>query len=193
MPQTFDLKASLTQKRGPLPVWGWILALVAVLFVAVWWRRNRAAGTATEAATGSQSSYLDNQAAPPVFVVPQAATPAVNVGPFNNTITVPEAPPGAGAPPPTTGLPSSVGAPGPATNLYEWADRWNRDYGRGYPTAGAAFIALFGKDENDSTALNRGYRKYIAWRAGAKGPEPYFNPNWSGRNPPLGIPPVRLR
>jgi hypothetical protein len=85
------LKGSiLWQKKGPLPVWAWLgigLLLVVVFMV---WRRNRAAGEATEAATGYEQLPGD-QTAPPVFVMPQPPNPIV-------TVTVPTAPPGTGRP-----------------------------------------------------------------------------------------------
>jgi len=86
------------QKRGPLPVWAWALLALLLLLVVVWWRRNRAASDATTAATGDQPLPGD-QTAPPVFIVPPAGAPAVNV---TVPVTVPPAPPGAGSPPPVT-------------------------------------------------------------------------------------------
>lgn len=95
------LKGSiLWQKKGPLPVWAWALIGLGVVLAISMWRRNSAASTATEAATGSDELPGD-QTAPPVFVVPQAATPAVNVTVETPPATVPTAPPGGGrdAPP----------------------------------------------------------------------------------------------
>ncbi len=93
------------EKRGPLPVWAWLLIGLALLLLVVMWRRNLN-GDANAIATGDETALPGNQAAPPIFIVPQAPTPAVQV-PINvlpspaAPATVPTAPPGAGAPPPT--------------------------------------------------------------------------------------------
>jgi hypothetical protein len=100
------LKQSIIwQRKGPLPVWAWLIVGLAVVFVVVWWRRNRAQATADETATGYVDELPGDQSAPTIFVVPSAATPAVNVtNPITvvpHPATVPTAPPGGGSPPPT--------------------------------------------------------------------------------------------
>jgi len=103
----FMKQSVIWQRKGPLPVWAWLIVGLAVVFVVVWWRRNRAAAESTEAATGYEDELPGDQSAPPIFIVPSAATPAVNV---NNPITVvpgpvvtvPTAPPAGGSPPPVT-------------------------------------------------------------------------------------------
>lgn len=89
------------QKKGPLPVWAWALILLGVVLAVSLWRSNRAGGEANEAATGYTDELPGDQTAPPVFIVPQAATPQVIVN--NVPATVPTAPPGGGreAPPGT--------------------------------------------------------------------------------------------
>jgi len=94
------LKGSIIwEKKGPLPVWAWALLVLGLVLAVTMWRRNSASATATEATTGGD--VPPNQAAPPVFIVPQGPPP-------NVTITVPGAPPGAGRPhPPLTPRPPS--------------------------------------------------------------------------------------
>lgn len=88
------LKGSIIwQKKGPLPVWAWAAIGLGVVLAVSMWRRNKAEATSTEVATGDPGTLPGNQSAGPIFVVPGAATPAVNV-------TVPTAPPGAGRPRP---------------------------------------------------------------------------------------------
>lgn len=95
--------------------------------------------------------------------------------------------PGGGDPDPDPG--GGNPDPGPASvpaqhgvNLYTWA----APYG--------GFVKLFGDNELGLGSLNPGYRKYMRWD-GPKGSTliPSFWSGWSGRNPPLGIPPVRVR
>jgi hypothetical protein len=89
------------QRKGPLPVWAWALLLLGAVLAWSMWRKNRSAADATAIATGDGTPLPGDQTPPPVFVVPQAATPAVNV--TVPITTVPTAPPAAGAPPPTGG------------------------------------------------------------------------------------------
>lgn len=158
------------QKKGPLPVWAWALIGLALIFIVTWWRRNRATGAATESVTGEGQGMMS---APPVFIVPQAATPAVNV---QLPATVPTAPAGGGANPPLT-TPSTASVP-LEYNIYTWID----DLNRSNPGLGLDF----GKLE----MFNPGMRKYIRWdpgTGGAKVPKFY---KW---HPTLGIPPMRIR
>ncbi len=92
------------EKKGPLPVWAWALILLGLVLAVVMWRKNKNAADATEVATGDPSALPGNQSAGPIFIVPQAATPAVNV-------TVPTAPPGAGRPWPPRATPPIPSAP----------------------------------------------------------------------------------
>lgn len=97
------------RRFGPLPVWAWALIVVGAIIAFQAWR---ARGTATEQATGGATdpdALPGDQTAPPIFIVPQAATPAVNV--TVPITTVPGAPPGGGSNPPTT--PPGTGTPGP--------------------------------------------------------------------------------
>lgn len=102
--QPFMKGSIIWEKKGPLPVWAWALIFLAGLLLFVLWRRNLAA-TAAATTTGDETILPGNQSPPPVFIVPQAATPAVQV-PINvlpapvTPATVPAAPPGGGAPPP---------------------------------------------------------------------------------------------
>lgn len=120
-------KAMLTERKGPLPVWAWLAIGVAVLLVVAWWRRNQRAA-ADEAAVGYPRDELPgDQGAPPIFVVPPAATPPVNV---NVPVTVPTAPPGAGAPPPG-GTPAQLPTTAEAAadeDLYAWVVRLNEKH-----------------------------------------------------------------
>lgn len=184
-------KAMLLEKKGPLPVWAWAAIVLAVLLLVVMWRRNRQSA-ADEASAGTGTESMRNAGAPFVFNVPLGPTPAVNVTVDPNS-TVPSSPPGGGGGPSPSQAPTTVSAPGPETNLYDWVADLNSKYGLGYKDKGAAFIALFGNDIKDQSALNPMYRKYMSWRQTSGGLVPYFNPNWSGRTPPLGIPPVRIR
>lgn len=190
----FLKKSIIWERKGPLPVWGWMAVVLALVLIFVWWRRNSAAGTATEAATGYRDELPGDQTAPPIFIIPPGPQgPPGSPGPAGPTgpagpVTVAPAPPAGGAPPPLT-IPSTVPAE-PNVDLYEWVAKTNRTYG-----TNLTFTQLFG-DASGAGAMNPGYRKYIKWHP-AKTPggalTPMFNPNWSGRNPPLGIPPVRIR
>ncbi len=184
-------KAMLLQKKGPLPVWAWAAIVLAVLLLVVMWRRNKQS-SADEAAAGVGTESMKNAGAPFVFNVPLGPTPAVNVTVDPNS-TVPTSPPGGGGGESPAGSPTTLGAPGPDTDLYGWVDEINAKFKLGYKDHNAGFIALFGKDIKDQSALNPMYRKYMTWRTTKDGLRPYFNPNWSGRNPPLGIPPIRIR
>lgn len=88
--------------------------------------------------------------------------------------------------PTPTPAPTSVGAPH-NINLYGWVDQLNRDY----PGLNTSFVRLFGNFRGDPTALNPDHRKYMKWPGNPK--TPIFDPDWSGKQPPLGIPPVRIR
>lgn len=112
----------LWQRKGPLPVWAWALVGLALVFVIMWWRRNRAEPQ------GGQGYYRDelpgDQGAPPIFVMPPSIPPNVTVPiTVQPPATVPPAPPGGGAGPPTV-LPSTAVAPA-GKNLYEWIDELN--------------------------------------------------------------------
>ncbi len=108
MPDTATIPASppfapqsvIWQKRGPLPVWAWMLIGVAVLFMLTWWRRNRtAAASATSDAYSSPT--IQQQGYPAVFVLP----------PLNDTGR--HRPPGGGREQPPTGNPGSQFPPPP--------------------------------------------------------------------------------
>jgi hypothetical protein len=113
-------KSMLWQKKGPLPVWAWILIGLTLLFVVTWWRRNQAASQEnTEAATGYYNHQLPgNQGAPPIFVVPQAPVSPVTILPPPPPATVPAAPPAGGSNPPLQ-LPEFMQVP-TEQNLYTW-------------------------------------------------------------------------
>lgn len=102
------------------------------------------------------------------------------------TPTPPPPPPPPPSPPPQP--PASTGAPH-NINLYDWVSGLNRDY----PGLNTSFTKLFGNFRGDPTALNPDHRKYMKWLPTTPAKTPVFDPNWSGRQPPLGIPPVRLR
>lgn len=191
MPETVTASrplALLREKRLGAPVWLWLAGGLGLLLVVLWIRRSKASTASTEAASGYEMTPY-GQAAPPIFIVPQAATPGVNI---QLPGTAPEAPPAGGAPPPaqppTTSAPNEVSAPGPSVNLYDWIADLNKKY-----NLNLTFTQLFG-DANGVGAMNPGYRKYIGWKPGPPNSNykiPYFNPNWSGRG--LGIPQVRIR
>lgn len=86
-------------------------------------------------------------------------------------------------PPPPPPLPETVGAP-LEVNLYAWSDQYG------------GFKKLFGDTDSGAGSLNPGYRKYMRWDKNPDGSTtkiPKFWSGWSGRNPPLGIPPVKVR
>lgn len=112
----FAKDSIIWQRKGPLPVWAWALLVLALVLGISVWRRNRRTAEAATVATGGTDTLPGDQSAPPVFIVPQAATPAVNVGPIVTppvTVTVPTAPPGAGAPPPVAAPSSPAPVPAP--------------------------------------------------------------------------------
>lgn len=176
------------QRKGPLPVWGWMLAALALLFVVMWWRRNRAASAATTAATGYTDELPGDQTAPPIFIVPQGMPgqpgPPGPAGPTGPPGTVPDAPPGGGANPPLQ-IPKSVSVP-----LGGDAYAWVSSLADKYPSLGLTFVKVFGNERGEG-ALNPGARKYLEWKAGPGGPTPYFKRDWSGRG--LGIPALDIR
>jgi hypothetical protein len=101
------------EKKGPLPVWAWALILLGLVLAVAMWRRNKNDAAATETTTGDSAPLPGNQSAGPIFIVPSAATPAVNI-----TNTVPHAPPGAGRPtPPSNPPPTGFRDTGP-----QWTD-----------------------------------------------------------------------
>lgn len=182
--------AILKEKRGPLPVWAWLIVGVAGIFVIMWWQRNRSAGAEqTEAVSGTLPG---NQSAPPVFIVPQAPQAQhpiqINVPP-NGTrpqppTTVPTAPPGGGANVPMlppTQAPAHMSVP-LDKNIYTWISELNQQF--------PGLSLDFGKLEQ----YNPGFRKYIRWDpnpAGGTTKIPKFWAGWSGQG--LGIPPLRIR
>lgn len=106
--------ALLKQRRGPLPVWAWVLIGLGVLLVIEWWRRNQAAAATTgDTLAGYRDELPGQQHYPaPIFIVPGATTPPVNVGPI--VLPPPEQPPPTPTPPttpPTT--PPAGGSPTP--------------------------------------------------------------------------------
>jgi hypothetical protein len=134
----FMAGSMIWQKKGPLPVWAWIVIGLSLLFVVTWWRRNKAAATeSNEAVTGIYRDELPGNQGVPVFVVPQAPAAPVTIlpppPPPTPPVTVPEAPPGGGAPPPMQ-LPEFMQVP-TEQNLYTWfsgqgtnfaaVDAWN--------------------------------------------------------------------
>lgn len=83
--QPFAKGSIIWEKKGPLPVWAWaLLGLLAVLVFTVW-RRNRSGAQATEAATGysADTGLPAGTNMTPIFIVPQAPTPAVTFTPNN--------------------------------------------------------------------------------------------------------------
>src|SRR5574342_1365006 len=83
----------LREKRGPLPVWAWLLILIGVLLLVILWRRRNAAAVPPEA------ELPGDQYPPPVYVVPPASPPVVNVQlppPLPPPQTPPPVPPGGG-------------------------------------------------------------------------------------------------
>lgn len=132
-------KSIIWQKKGPLPIWAWILIGLLVLFVVTWWRRNQqSAAQNKEASTGYVDELPGDQSANPIFIVPQAPVSPVTILPTPPPVTgppntVPPAPPGGGTNPPLQ-LPAFVEVP-VNTNLYEWftsqgtsfaaVDSWN--------------------------------------------------------------------
>lgn len=192
------LKGSvLWQKKGPLPVWAWAIIGLAVLFVIMWWRRNKAAAASAEVATGQENPLPGNQGAPPIFIMPQGPAPSVTVPitvtppagrvpavPRIPSETVPTAPPGGGASnprvPPLAQAPEFASVP-IESNLYEWIKGLNNDY----PALGLTLerLRVFNPDVDT---------KYIRWRDTGEGWKmPYFPKDWSGHG--LGIPALRIR
>lgn len=190
----FMKNSLIWQKKGPLPVWAWMLVVLALLLAVTWWRRNRDASAATTSTSGFTDALPGDQTAPPVFIIPpgQAGPPGPPgtpgpAGPQGPPGTVPTAPPAGGSNPPLA-VPKEVSVPGPNVSIYKWLSDLNAQYGLSLD-----LNKLMGKDAAGAGSLNPGARRYIAWRQGSGGPEPYFNPAWSGRNPPLGIPAMVIR
>lgn len=157
------------ERKGPLPVWAWILILLGLVFAVAWWRRNQATAQADEAATGGvRGIYRDelpgDQTAPPIFVVPQAPVSPVTVLP--PPPTVPAAPPAGGAAPPST-APSFVQVP-VNQNLYEY-----------FTSQGTSFATV--------DALNPG------WRTRDKSLQWYENPVKGGNKIPKLRTPLVLK
>lgn len=112
--------ALLKEKRGPLPVWAWVLIGLGVLLAVEWWRRNRAAAAAAATTGDTPTGYRDElpgqQHYPsPIFIVPGATTPPVNVGPIVLPPPTEQPPPPPSPPPPTTPptTPPAGGSPTP--------------------------------------------------------------------------------
>lgn len=93
----------LTRKRGPLPMWAWLVIGLGLLLLVMYFRGGSGAPDASEA-PGSEPG--DQLTPPAVWIVPQTQTPTVIVSP---PTTVPTAPPGGGRPSPAgTGRPSAT-------------------------------------------------------------------------------------
>jgi hypothetical protein len=114
VPATGGVRSMLSRRYGGVPVWAYVAGVLALLLVVAWWRAKRnAAANAT--ATGDEEPLPGDQAAPPVFIVPQPPGPTipvtVNLPPL--PATVPPAPPGGGRPGPPGVPPKPIpSAPG---------------------------------------------------------------------------------
>jgi hypothetical protein len=94
----------LREKRLGVPLWVWGLGVVILLLLFVTWRRR---GSSSSSSSVSETDAYGNAGYPaPIFIVPQAATPAVTVipgpTPPGTPQTPPATPPGGGSTPPTT-------------------------------------------------------------------------------------------
>jgi hypothetical protein len=114
----FAAQSIIWEKRGPLPVWAWLIIGLAGLFAALWWRRNKAA--AAEANTGYTGTAAINQQ--------QTIPPIIN--------TWPSVPPGGGRNNPPTTNPGSPFPPAPAkvtvqggTSSDAWINTMTGSYG----------------------------------------------------------------
>lgn len=167
------------QKKGPLPVWGWMIVGLALIFIVVWWRRNRSASVATEAATGEPGG---DQSAPPIFIIPPGPPGMPGPpGPPGPPGTVPPAPPAGGSPPPLQ-IPTTVSVP-LNKNLYEWVNELNA----GYPGLDTSFVKMFGSKKNDPKALNPKARDYMKWQNPSRPGDPLIPIFYRG------TPPMRIR
>jgi hypothetical protein len=146
------------EKKGPLPVWAWVLIVLAVLLGVAWWRRNKAAGQATTAQKGygydldgTTDTGLSNTGAGPIFIVPTGVTPPATPNdmprrrrPHPWPSTGHDTPPGGGrddtpsTPPPTPTAPvrpASVTVPA-NTDLYSFSQSLEQQYGGSFDIIG---------------------------------------------------------
>jgi hypothetical protein len=122
--------ALLKRKVGPFPVWAYGLILIGLVVLYRWWQNRNGASAATAATTGDGTPLPGNQTPGPIFIVPGATPPPINVTvpaqplPPGNAPTVPTAPPSAGAPPPTTTPPAATSPTG--SGKYETVTKYTK-------------------------------------------------------------------
>lgn len=130
------------QKRGPLPVWAWMLIGLLGLLVFTWWRRNR---TAAASGKGEIPVVPGSQQQTPVFIVqPTPATP-------------PHCPPGGGRPAPPAANPGSPFPPPPETVSTvggQTSDPWINDMTARYGLYWNQIAAIYVDDAGQSIGTN---------------------------------------
>jgi len=128
-PAPFLQGSIIWQKKGPLPVWGWMALVLGVALIWAWLRRRNAP---TDTTGGMVDELPGDQTAGPIFIVPSAAAPAVNVvlptpvtppttPPVTPPTTPPPVPPGGGRDtPPGNPVPTSPGTKIPVDSYPAW-------------------------------------------------------------------------
>jgi hypothetical protein len=107
------------RKTGPLPNWVWMALLLLAALVYSMWQRNRQTTAAEDDPDAVTEPLPGDQTPPPVFIIPQAPQPAVNV-PVEVDVHVPKPghtkpsqPPAGGRPPDQPSKPTKPPVPAP--------------------------------------------------------------------------------
>lgn len=166
----------LTRKTGPMPNWVWMALILLLALGFSMWQRNKAS-TEPDAAvdTSTETTSLDNQTPPPVFILPQNPQPTVPVNvtitnPAPTPATPPAAPPVAVKPAPTSPAPKPAAPAKPAPAQYAtvtvskyttknppWnSTLWGIAKHYGYGAANTNFNAIWNDPKNAALKKKRG-------------------------------------
>lgn len=113
-PRSGGLKAVLTRRLGPAPVWAYFVVLVIAVAVYLRWRASKTAATAAASASSNVNSS-PNLTSQPSTLVPYTSDVFVNIQqPGATGAAGPIGPAGPSGTPGPVGAPGPTGAPAPA-------------------------------------------------------------------------------